>query len=97
MNNDFVVYIDTDSCYISLENFILQHVDEDKWNGLSQEQQLEYIKKITKPIEEYVNKRSFEETQKLHYNSQVEDFQIVFEQEKIALSALFSTKKRYAT
>lgn len=69
----------------------------EKWELLSLEEKIEYIKRIGKVIENYVNKRSFHETQKLHYNSQVDDFAIVFEQEKIALSGLFSTKKRYAT
>lgn len=95
--DDFVAYIDTDSCYISLENFILKYVSKEKWDNLSQEQKVKFIQRLSKPIENYVNNRSFEETQLRHYNSQVRDFKIVFEQEKIALTGLFSTKKRYAT
>lgn len=97
MDKDFVTYIDTDSVYITLEDWLKSHVDMEKWEKLSLEDKIEYIKRIGKIIENHVNKRSFEETQKLHYNSQVDDFSIVFEQEKIALSGLFSTKKRYAT
>jgi len=70
---------------------------KEKFDTFTQEQQLEYIKRISDVIVKYVNDKSFNVTQKVHYNSNVEDFKIIFEPEKIALTGLFSTKKRYAT
>lgn len=97
MFNDYVVYIDTDSVYIKLGEWLQSHIDMEKWDSLSLEEKIEHIKLIGKVIENYVNERSFHETQKIHYNSKVDDFAITFEQEKIAFSALFTRKKRYAT
>jgi DNA polymerase elongation subunit (family B) len=58
---------------------------------------VKFIEKIAQEIETYVNDLSLEETQKLHYNSQEKDFAIIFETEKISLSAIFAAKARYAT
>lgn len=96
--NDYVVYGDTDSLYLQLNQWLIDNgVDIDKWEKLDQSVKIDYVKKISKEVENYVNEMSFNETQLLHYNSQVNDFSIVFEQEKIALSGVFATKKRYAT
>lgn len=97
MNYDYVCYVHTDSLYIKGFEWIKNNGLEDKWNRLTLEQQLNYIKKIATEIERYVNKRSFYETQKLHYNSQENDFKIVFEPEKIVYSGLFKDKGRNAT
>jgi len=95
--NDYVLYGDTDSCYIGVEKFILDNIsNKDKWICLSDEKKIEYIRKISKEIEKYVNDRIFNETQKLDYNSVVEDFKIKLKQEIIAKSALFIKKKKYA-
>mgnify|MGYP002338705336 CR=1 FL=1 len=95
---DYVCYIHTDSLMTKGFEWLRDNgVDEEKWEKLSLEQMLEYIKRIAKEVEKYVNERTFEETQKIHYNSQVFDFATTFEQEKIALSGLFKDKGRYAT
>jgi len=97
MINDYVAYIDTDSCYIKVGQWISDMGIKDKFYSLTQEQQMNYVKRITDVITAHVNDKSYHVTQRQHYNSQVDDFKIVFEPEKIALTGLFSTKKRYAT
>jgi len=93
---DYVLYVDTDSCYFSIETFILNNIsDKNKWIQLSDIKKIEYINKISKIIENYVNKRTYEETQLSDYNSQVTDFKTKFEQEIIAKTALFVKKKKY--
>ncbi len=93
---DYIVYIDTDSVYIRIGDFIKAHIDEDKWNILSEDQKIEYIAKASDVIEKYVNKNVFENTQLIDYNSNIENFKAVFKQETIASSALFVKKKKYA-
>jgi hypothetical protein len=68
-----------------------------KFYDLSQEDKIKYLVKISDIIKDYINEQSRERTQKQDYNSPVTDFNIVFEPEKIALSGLFTTKKKYAT
>lgn len=95
---DYVAYIDTDSLYVQLYDWLRHNnINMDQWEKLTQEDQLYFIELIAKEVETYVNSLSIEETQLLHYNSQVEDFGITFEQEKIALTGIFKMKKRYAT
>jgi DNA polymerase elongation subunit (family B) len=93
---DYSVYIDTDSIYVGIEQWIKDNTSMHKWNNLDKSQKIDYINRISKVIEEEVNVRSFNEVQKIHYNSQDTDFKINFEQEKIIQAGLFSTKKRYA-
>jgi len=69
----------------------------EKFDTLDLKVQVEFVKRICDTLNSYVNTQSFDVTQKAHYNSQVENFKIVFEPEKIALTGLFTTKKRYAT
>ena len=97
MNKDYVIYGDTDSCYVDIESFILDNInDKNKWLNINDDEKTKYIQKISKQIEDNINKRIFNETQKSDYNSQVKDFKIVFKQEIIAKSALFIKKKKYA-
>jgi len=94
---DYVLYQDTDSNYISLEKFILNNIEiKDNWLLLEDEKKIEYIKRISTVIDNYINDRTYKETQLIDYNSQVHDFKIEFEQEMIAKSALFIKKKKYA-
>ena len=94
---DYISYIDTDSLYINIEEFILNNInDKDKWINLSDETKIDYVLKISKVIENYVNDRSYIETQLIDYASQVNDFRIMFKQEIIAKTALFCKKKKYA-
>lgn len=89
--------VDTDSLFINIEEFILNNIeDSSKWLTLSDEIKIEYVLKISKVIENYVNDRIFNETQLIDYASQVNDFRIMFKQEIIAKSALFCKKKKYA-
>ena len=97
MQTDYVCYGDTDSCYINIENFILDNIkDKSKWAKIDNEKKIDIVLRISKQIESNINKRIYTETQKGDYNSQVKDFKIGFKQESIAQSALFIKKKKYA-
>ena len=97
MLKDYVIYGDTDSCYINIENFILNNIkDKSKWTNMNDDKKIDIVQRISKEIENNINKRIFTETQKGDYNSQVKDFKIGFKQEMIARSALFIKKKKYA-
>ena len=94
---EFVSYIDTDSLYIPLEDFILTNIEnKNNWLLMDDDKKIEFIKKIANAIDDYVNDRIYNETQLIDYNSQVRDFKIMFEQEMIAKAALFIKKKKYA-
>ena len=98
MDKDYCCYIHTDSCFFSCYHWLEDNgVTEQQWNKLSKDQKIKVIQQISEEVANYINEKSFEETQKQHYNSQVDDFKIVFEIEKIALSGLFKEKARYAT
>ena len=91
---DYVKYIDTDSLFLGIGEFFnnvginIKKYDEDEL--------IEIIKKASRIIEDYVNKRTVKECQYQDYNSQVDDFFIGFKQEIIAKTALFVKKKKYA-
>jgi len=91
---DWVYYIDTDSLFIGLGDYM--KLINDKWEDLSDEEKITLILKEAKEIEKYVNDKVYNDTQKLDYNSQVEDFKIGFKQEIVAKKALFVKKKKYA-
>jgi len=95
--NDFVVYGDTDSLYIKGYDIIKYQNKLDEFESLSQEEKVKYIQQIAKEVEKYINDQSYEITQKLLCNSQEDEFKIKFNQEKIALSGMFATKKRYSS
>jgi len=92
---DYVLYIDTDSIFLYLDKF-LGYMYKEKWTEATEKEKVEIVKNISKEIEGYVNDRIFNDTQKLDYNSVVEDFKIKLKQEIIAKSALFIKKKKYA-
>lgn len=47
--NDYVLYGDTDSCYIGVEKFILDNIsNKDKWICLSDEKRLNILEKFQK-------------------------------------------------
>jgi DNA polymerase elongation subunit (family B) len=94
---DFVIYGDTDSNFFSIEKFIDAQKESVKinWYKLSDSQKINYAKRISRLVVDYVNECSFVDIQLGDFNSQVKDFKIVFEQEIIARTALFCSKKRY--
>ena len=93
---DRVIYIDTDSLFVGLGRWIEDVGYGEYFNKLSDDRKIEYIKKISRAMERYIDNRIFNETQLLDYNSQVHDFKIAFKQEIIAKTALFVKKKKYA-
>ena len=97
MEVDFVAYIDTDSLFVMLGEWIETNLkNPDDWKKLPDENKIEIIKKISRVIEDEVNEKIFKEVQIKDYNSQVHDFKIGFKQEIIAKNALFVKKKKYA-
>ena len=94
--NDYVKYIDTDSLFVGLGDWINDQGYEKEWNALSDDDKIKNIKVISNIIEKYIDDRIFNEVQLRDYNSQVYDFKIGFKQEIIAKTALFIKKKKYA-
>lgn len=93
---DYVIYIDTDSLFININEFIKKNIGLKEWNEFHYDKKIEYILKISKVINDYVNEKVYDEVQLKEYNSQVFDFKIEFKQEIVARSVLFSKKKKYA-
>lgn len=91
---DYVKYIDTDSLFVSLGEWIMDN--DAYWEDRSDSEKIDWIKKISKIMERYIDDRIFDEVQLGNYNSQVLDFKIGFKQEIIAKSALFVKKKKYS-
>jgi len=92
---DHVKYIDTDSLFVGLGGFLKTYgFDLDKIE--SETDKVEVILECAGVILDYVNERTFNETQLVDYNSQVHDFKIMFEQEIVADNALFIKKKKYS-
>lgn len=93
---DYICYIDTDSIFLAIQEFLIdQGVPLEVWEGLSHDEKINYTIKISKEIEKYVNDNSFEKVQKQIYNSQENDFKIVWKQEMVMQSVLFVQKKKY--
>lgn len=93
---DYVAYIDTDSLFVRLGQWIEDRGYKEEWNVLDDNEKVEVIKKISASTERYIDDRIFNEVQLGDYNSQVHDFKIGFKQEIIAKTALFVKKKKYA-
>lgn len=91
---DWVAYIDTDSLFIRIGDYF--KITDPKWDDYDDKTKINLILGESRRIEQYVDKRIFEETQLKDYNSQIEDFKISFKQEIIAKKALFVKKKKYA-
>ena len=93
---DYVKYIDTDSLFVGIDEWINNQGYGDVWNKLLDEEKIQWIIKISTQMEKYIDNRIFHEVQLGDYNSQVHDFKIGFKQEIIAKSALFIKKKKYS-
>jgi len=96
LDKDYVKYIDTDSLFVGLGEWIKDYGLGDAWSNFDREEKIMWIKKISSIIEKYIDDRIFNEVQLRDYNSQVHDFKIGFKQEIIAQSALFVKKKKYS-
>ena len=96
---DYISYIDTDSLFIKLNQFLGdQGVDLDKWANLPRDTKVKYLIKLSKAIEKVVNNRSYKEIQCGDYSSSViqDDFSIIFKQEIICSNILHLGAKMYA-
>lgn len=94
MTKDFVLYIDTDSIFYSIEDWIGYHIGLEKWNNLDDLAKISVCKRISKIVVNHVNTRIYDNVQLKHFNSR-KDFKFIFEQEIIARAALFVAKKKY--
>jgi hypothetical protein len=92
---DYVLYMDTDSLFFSIEEFVCNYLKTD-WMRLTDKEREEYVSKICKCVEKYVNENSFEKTQRIDFGSVEEEFKINFKQEIISKSAFFAQKKKYS-
>jgi hypothetical protein len=94
--NDYIYYIDTDSLFIGVRDFLYNRgVTPEQWNKHTDMEKCDLVLRISKIIESYVEDRAYNETQKISYNSAVEDFKIGFKQEIVCKSILFVKKKKY--
>lgn len=65
------------------------------WDKLSEDEKIEYCKEISSAVEEFVNDKSYNLTQKQDLNSKEEEYKISFKQEIVAKSSIFVAKKKY--
>lgn len=99
-NFDGVAYIDTDSVFIKLGQFLDLVIDREDgdWKEVVEEETIiETILNLSKIVETYINNSAYAETQVGAYNARMskEEFSIVFKQEIVCKSALFIQKKKY--
>ncbi len=94
---EYTVYTDTDSLFIKIWDFLEhQGLSRDDWLLLPLNVRTEYIIKISKIIENDVNDRSYNEIQRIDFNSSVdENFAINFKQEIVCPTAIFLAPKMY--
>jgi len=90
---DFVAYIDTDSLFIKLGHYFK---DMEDFVNADDQGKIDIILDFSTQLENYVNDKTFTNTQLIDYNSQVKDLKIRFKQEIVAKRALFVKKKKYA-
>jgi len=98
MDKDFILYIDTDSLFIPIEQFLLeQGITKDQWDRIPDKEKIVFVKQISKIIEKHVDSEAYLKTQRETYNSLVErdTFSIGFKQEIVCKNALFIKKKKY--
>jgi DNA polymerase elongation subunit (family B) len=95
MQQDFVIYSDTDSLFIGIGNYIKSKIGN-KWDDVSDDVKIRYINEIANVISNYVNDKCYKDVQKGIYHSVVDDFKIKWKQEIIAKSGIFLAKKHYA-
>jgi DNA polymerase elongation subunit (family B) len=69
---------------------------DEVFNKLSDDEIINAIKNISAFIENHVNDKSYQEMQRIVYNSAETEFKVKFKQEIIAKSVLFVKKKKYS-
>lgn len=86
-NKDYVIAIDTDSCYITFDELVKQTCQ-----GKSDEQIVQYLDKVCKQAIEPVLEKEFEH---LHQYMGSYKNRIVMKREAIASAGIWTAKKRY--
>lgn len=92
---DYVIYGDTDSIFLNMGLFIEDNGLQRIWDTMDQEEKVQWTIDLSTEISNYVNQEVYNKTQKIDYNSQVEDYKILFKQEIVAGSGLWINKKKY--
>jgi len=95
MENDYIYYIDTDSLFIGLGEFLDNNIGT-SWRKLDDGIIIKFMLKIAGIIQNHVNNLIYRNIQRRNYNSDVTDFRINLKQEIISKTALFIKKKKYA-
>lgn len=83
------------SLFLDLYEFIKAQGLLEQWESLDDNERIEYCKKISSCVCDYVNTNSYEKTQIRDFNSQEHEYKISFKQEIVAKSGLFVAKKKY--
>ena len=94
-NKDFVIYIDTDSLFFSVETWA-NYFAQNGWHKLTDEEKEEMTIKVAKCVEAYVNEQSLNRTQRSDFGCSRETLVVEFKQEVVAKSAMFIQKKKYS-
>lgn len=91
--NDILLH---NSLFLRFGHF-LDKIVGDPWHQLSDKEKTNIVIRLSKVIERYIDKRSYEEIQKQDYNSSVskDEFAITFKQEIVCKRALYIKKKKY--
>lgn len=93
--NDYVIYIDTDSLFINIYQFIINQGLQDIFEALDEDLKISYVQRIASCIQDYVNDKSYKITQLEDYNSQEQNHRISFKSELVCKSGLWLKKKKY--
>jgi DNA polymerase elongation subunit (family B) len=93
LQTDYVVYGDTDSCYILIDDWCKHNING--WSDKTDREKIDIIDQISDVVVDYINDRIYNEVQLNTYSSIEKDFRIRFAKEKIAKSGLFVAKKKY--
>jgi DNA polymerase elongation subunit (family B) len=94
---DFVLYQDTDSCFLGIGKYINSNKElQSKFNSLqSNKEKVNFILKICKELEKVINDYSFNIIQNQHFASQEKEYTINWKQEIVCPSVLLVQKKKY--
>ena len=84
------------SLYIDINDFCREHLGKAFWTNKTDDEKIDIIDSISDYVNCYINNKVLNEVQYGTYNSQIRDFPIKLEKEKIAKSGLFVAKKQYS-
>lgn len=83
------------SGFINIQNFIYDNDLGDFFESLSEEDKIYWVKRIASNVEDFVNDKSYNITQRMSLNSAEEEFKISFKSENIFKAGFWVRKKKY--